>query len=664
MNSLRTLVLCSVSGLALATAATAQDVIHLDPINLSLVQDGRENVEATGGVAISEADIVALQPQNVTELFSRESAVTVAGGGGPARRIYVFGMEQSNLAVTIDGVPQVATSWHHTGSSVFDPAFLKSVEVEAGAAAADAGFAAAAGAVRYETVGARDLLQDGRTVGGRARLAYGSNGQVVSGSLAGFGVYEGFDYFAMISRQDGDDYEDGNGNTILGTRPAAAGALVKLGYEVEEHRVELSYQHDEDKADRTIKMNLGLADDTVLFPMDVSRDTIKLTYTSTAPTAMWDPTVELYASENAYWRPNYATKDQDPATTDRPTNGDMDLNEDQFGGRVQNVFTHELGTVTAGVDFNEHDYAVDAYGDNNDGVRNFSTTQVGTYVQGRFEYNRFDLSAGARFDFQRFDDWNGERFSDNGASYNATIAYQITEGLEVFAGGSRTWLGYVIGDYGYLHARSGAAEDGFYPVDPNFGAGEARNTKVGLNFSRGAFSGGLTYFDTTIEGRPLYDADRLTNDADMKSKGYTLNAAWSYGNGRIGANFTKVDTTYDGDEIAPEGGSFVPVGDTAAIYIDHDLPAYNLTLGGTVEWGGSMSYEEPFIDQDAYTVVNAYAEWRPETLRGATLRLGVDNLFDEAYYERASYAESSARGGIDPIFAPGRSVTLSATMDF
>ncbi|MFV0428736.1 MAG: TonB-dependent receptor domain-containing protein [Arachnia sp.] len=656
MFRFRTLILSSASGLALCSAAAAQETIVLDPIFVTLVEDGQENVEATGGAEITEADIEALQPQNVTELFSRESSVTVAGGGGPARRIHVLGMEQSNLAVSIDGVPQVATSWHHTGSSVFDPAFLKSVEVEAGAAAADSGFAAAAGAVRYTTVSALDLLEPGRTVGGRARLSYGTNGRGVSGSLAGFGQYNGFDYLLMLSGQDGDDYESGDGTTILGTRPAASGALAKLGYQTDEHRIELTYQHDSDKADRTIKMNLGLASDTDLYPMDVTRDVVKLTYTSVAPTATWDPTVEIYYSNNAYWRPDYATGT-------RATNGDMDLDEDQLGGKIQNVFSLAMGSVTTGIDFNQHDYSVDAYGDNMDGVRSFSTSQIGAYMQARLELGRFDLSTGARFDAQRFDDWNGERHDDAGASYNATLSYAITDGLEVFAGASRTWLGYVIGDYAYLHARSGPAADGYYPVG-DFGTGEAENFKVGFNYSNGAFNGGVTYFDTTVNGRPLYGSASLTNDAKMESKGITLNASRSYGAGRVGFTYTAVDTKYDGADSVPDGSSFMPVGDTASIYIDHTLPAYDLTVGATAKWAAGIAYDDPFVDQDSYTVVNTYASWTPPALRGATLRLGVDNLFDETYYERSSYAESSARGGIAPIYAPGRVISVSASMDF
>src|SRR5690606_35347454 len=164
---------------------------------ITVISQGKDNVEATGGTVVTEEDIETLKPADVSELFSRESSVTVSGGGGPSKRIHVLGMEQSNLAVTVDGVPQTATSWHHTGSNVIDPAFLKRVEVEAGAAAADSGFAAAAGAIRYETVGALDLLEDGKDIGARFGLSWGSNGRGVSGSAAGYGRHEGFDWFVM-----------------------------------------------------------------------------------------------------------------------------------------------------------------------------------------------------------------------------------------------------------------------------------------------------------------------------------------------------------------------------------------------------------------------------------------------------------------------------------
>ncbi|MDF3852807.1 TonB-dependent receptor domain-containing protein [Paracoccus sp. P2] len=674
MKLRRILPLAGVSSLALATALYAQDnqnaeTVVLNPI--TLVADGQENVEATGGVSVTPEDIEALQPADVSELFARESSITVSGGGGPAKKVSVFGIEQSLLAVTVDGVPQAQTSWHHTGSNVIDPAFLKSVEVEAGAAAADSGFAAAAGALRYETVGALDLLEAGQNVGGRAALSYGSNGRGFSGSLAGYGRSGGFDWFIMAHGSNGDNYDNGDGKEVLGTEPAARNVLAKLGYEFEGHRIELGLERSRDEADRLIKANMGLAGDEV-HPLKVSRDTVKLTYTSTEPTDMWDPEVSLYFSQYEYWRPNYLTLRRDEngdPTYVSANNGNAIFEEEQFGGKVQNTFTINTGKITAGVDFNQHDYATDNYGagNNNRRYRNFSTSQIGVFAQGRFEFqNGFSLSTGARYDAHRFTDWNGERFSDSGASVNGTLAYRVNDSIEVFAGASRTWLGYVIGDYGYVHARSNA-----FVTDPNLDTGTAKNLKVGANFNGDAWQAGITVFDTKIDGLLSYESSTLLTNRteEYRSKGVTLHGTYDFGNTRIGASFTKADVTGDGDDVLPNNGVyFMPVGETATLWVDHELPAWNTVLGASVEWAGSIDERvtstTTYYKQPSYTVVNAYAEWTPQAYENVAVRLSVDNLFDKNYYERSGYAANDRNGGIEPVWAPGRTITLGTTMKF
>lgn len=668
------ILLTGVSTLALTSAAMAQQAVSADdPIILSpitLIADGQENVEATGGVAITQEDIEDLAPADVSELFSRNSAVTVSGGAGPSKRIHVFGMEQSNLAVSVDGVPQGVTSWHHTGSNVIDPAFLKSVSVEAGAAAADAGFGAAAGAVRYETVGAQDLLTGGRTQGGRVNLSYGDNGRGWSGSLAGYGVYQNFDWFAMVHATNGDNYENGDGDEVPGSEPAAEGLLTKLGYEFDGHRVELAYEHSKDDADRVIKMNMDLANTTDVYPLKVTRNTLSLRYTEVEPTANWDPEALIYVTRNEYWRPNYATGE-------RPVNGDMDLETETVGGTLKNTFTLGSGNLTTGVDWAYNDYRVDNYGDFGRGVWTAETMQVGAFAQARMEFeNGIDLSTGVRFDHQRFTDWDNQRLSDSGVSANATLAYEFAPGYEVFAGGSHTWLGYEIGEFALLHAR----ETSFKTAD-DFEPSEATNFKVGLNANQDSWNGNITYFDTRLKGLGYYNTDGqydtdpatvayLGNDDDYRSRGFTLQGNYTWGSGRVGASFTKAKLTQNGDEVLPQGGTVMPIGDMATLYVDQDIPDYNLRVGATLEWASKLDgdwlreSDIKFEDQSSYTVVNLYGEWRPASYENVVIRLGVDNVFDRNYFERGSYAQRADGAPVYPLYAPGRTVTLGMTMDF
>ena len=654
----------------LHSAAFAQDTSGGAAVlpTLTLIANGAENIEATGGAVVTREDIEALAPADNSELFARESAVSVSGGAGPSKRIHVFGIEQSQLAVTVDGVPQGPTTWHHTGSNVIDPAFLKSVEVEAGAAAADAGFAAGAGAVRYETVGARDLLKDGQSIGGRAAISHGSNGRGAGASLAGFGIRGGFDWFVMAHGQSGENYKAGNGHEMPGTEPAARGGLMKLGYEAEGHRVELAYEHARDEAERVIKMNMDLNGDRTVHPLKVTRDTLSLTYRTTAPTAIWDPELRLYRSSDGYRRPNYAQGDL-AGGADR-INGDMVLERDSFGGVVKNSFVLPQGTVTAGIDFANDDYSVDNYGDHSTAqprLRSFSTMQLGAFAQARVEFDSgFDLSTGLRYDHHRLTDWNGRRLAAEGAGANATLSYRINEAVELFAGASHSWMGFDVGEYGLLHAR-----DAGFATDPGYDPATARTYKLGVNASHENWRAGLTFFDIRLDGLAEYDTEAgyLTNADEGRSRGFTLNGAYDWGTGRIGATYTKADVTVDGDAALPSGGTFMPVGDLATIYVDQALPAHDLRIGGTVEWAGKLSdaamTAAGFADHGSYAVVNAHAEWAPAQMKGAAIRLGVDNLLDRAYYERTSYvARRVGTREIDPALAPGRTVTLGLRMDF
>mgnify|MGYP002714490463 FL=1 len=574
-----------------------------------------------------------------------------------------FPVNRERHRVSVDGVPQGPTSWHHTGSNVIDPAFLKSVEVEAGAAAADAGFGAAAGAVRYETVGARDLLTDGRTQGGRAALSWGTNGRGVSGSLAGYGLYEGFDWFAMIHGTDGKNYEAGNGLEMDGTEPALRGGLVKLGYEQDGRRVELAYDHTEDDGDRTIKMNMDLYGeglDRGVYPLKVTRDTLSLKYSSTAPTDAWDPEAMLFVSSNKYERPDYLVGG---------TNGDMNLKNRSIGGKLQNTYTLGQGKITAGVDWAYDDYDIDNYGDTDRRYWTMDTMQIGAFVQGRFEFdNGIDLSTGLRLDHHRYTDFNGNRHSDTGASVNGTVSYEFAEGFEVFAGASHTWLGYTFGEYALLHARS----SDLYVAD-DYETSSARNIKLGLNADRGNWSGNLTFFDTRLKdmGELVFPEDEsapyLGNVEEYRSKGFTLQGAYSWGSGRVGGSFTKADVTQGGEDRLPNGGTAVPVGQVATLYVDQEIAQYNAKVGATVEWANKLSgdylTEAGFSDAPSYTVLNLYGEWRPQNYENVVVHLGIDNVFDRTYSERSSYVQFDARG-VQPLYAPGRTVTLGLTMDF
>lgn len=56
-----------------------------------------------------------------------------------SQKVYVHGIEETSLAVTMDGGRQNNKVFHHNGTNLIDPGLLKAVSVDAGVAPADAG---------------------------------------------------------------------------------------------------------------------------------------------------------------------------------------------------------------------------------------------------------------------------------------------------------------------------------------------------------------------------------------------------------------------------------------------------------------------------------------------------------------------------------------------
>jgi hemoglobin/transferrin/lactoferrin receptor protein len=656
--------------LSSAFAQTAAEH-HLQQV--TVIENGEELIEATGGSVVTPQDLALLQPRNIGDIFQREAGVTVSGGSQVAQRVHVLGFEQSQLNVTIDGARQPGTVWHHAGNLSIDPSFLQRVEVEAGAAAADAGFASAVGAVRYETVNGRDLLRKGQSVGGRVKLGYGSNGQGFSSNLAAYGQSGAVDWLVMGSRQNGSNYEDGLGRDTLGTAPKATGTLAKLGLQLPEgHRIDLSMEYNRDKANRALRMNMdevrGKTQATAL--LDLKRNTITATYTTTQPTAQWDPEVRVWHNDVKFYRPDY----------DAGNNGDFQADNTAYGFKAQNTFKLGQGKLTAGVDGSRTQLALDTYQlastasslKTRLGIQE-REDQLGLYAQWRTNWaSGLSLSTGARYDWSDFHGQDGNTHSDSGFSGNATLSYLLNENMEAYVAASRTFLGYQWSQTGLYHARD-------YVTADNFKTARSVNKKIGVNFFGDQWKAGIGYFDTKLMDRSELASGanlglggrglRRNHADDLRSRGWLINAAYQFKHTQVGMNATlaKVSQGQAADALLPEGGDAMPVGNTLALYIDHSIPAWNTQLGASVQVAQKESFSDKalasgFTEQGTYAVANVYAQWQPQGSDQLTLRLGIDNLFDRAYYTRSTYPLTPGR--VTPIMAAGRTISVSGTWKF
>lgn len=638
---------------ALPAVAAAQDAaagaaVELRPISIEAARPAPVEPIRLGAEALERE-----QPQTLRDLFADQPAVSVSGGSAAAQKLYVHGVSQNKLNVTIDGAGQRNNVWHHNGNLFLDPGLLKSVEVNPGVAPADAGFGALGGTVAFETKDAADLLAPGRTVGGHVTTSYDTNPGTVRGTVAGYGMAQGFDVLGLVTREQGDHYENGKGGEEKGTGSDLVDVLAKVGYTSPEgHRLKVSGEYLNDDTVRRLRPNMGFVS-ADLNRNDLTRTTFTAQYTTTAPTDLFDPEVLLTYNLYDLKRPNESGY--------RRPSGAFNSQVESIGGKIQNTFAIPMGSLTVGTDFSHDDITVERFHFTTDVSEEI--TQAGLFAQATVEpVDRLSLSAGLRGDVQSYESVDGQTFDNGGLSPNVSAEYGVTEWLSVFGGYSYVWGGLEPSETALFHAQNYTYAGDLEPTT-------AHNMRVGLRTDWQGFGVEAAYFRTLM--RDVMDWNYTTttriNGDELESRGVDLAVSYTTDTAGISAKYTHTDITY-GDRIALPGdyNMGTAVGDVVTLSGFYTIEPADLTVGGSAEHAFSFADADlaanGYENLESYTVVDLFAEWTPDPLAPwLTLRAEANNVFDAAYVSRASYGQTSR---VTPVYEPGRSFLLSSTVRF
>lgn len=652
--AVRSAILASVSAITLvATAAFAEDVVELDTIVVK--DDAAEQFQSLEtSVEISRETIEEFQPVDLKQLFQVTPSVTTAGGSPASQKFYVHGIDQSKLSVTVDGTRQKNNVWHHNGNLGINPMFLKSVEINDGVAPADGGPGALGGSVAFETVDAVDLLKEGQKMGALVSFGYDTNSMTLTGTGSAYGVVDGFEYVAALTRAEGQDYDDGSGNTELGTAADLWNGLGKLAYQSQEgHRFEFSGEYFRDDGYRRLRTNMGLV--SADFNDNLyERLTTTFRYTLEGADGHFDPEVLLYYNRNKLERPS------EPQYT--RASGDFNSDLQSIGGHIQNRFHFGMGMVTAGVDFYHDHVDIERFWFPDDADE--TITNVGGYVQARLSpFEELNISTGLRADFQSYRSVDDQTFDNFGLSPNINVGVELIEGLTANAG-----YAYVFG--GIEQAEAALFHAGDYTYAHDLDPTAAHNAKIGLTYRYNGLSlaGDLFYINMSNPVAYNFATRTRINGDDLISQGVDLSARYDWANAYVFAAYTHTDVKY-GDRIAlsSDYNNAVPVGDLFSLGAGYTFQEWDLTIGANAEIALEYSnsdladngYEDPL---PGYEVVNIFAEWAPQYgMTDFKLRGEVNNLFDETYYSRGTF---SATSRVIPVNSPGRSFMLTASAKF
>lgn len=639
---------------------------HLSPIVTGSVEDGSTTLQqvTVEGESVGEGDVAELNissedlerknPSNLQDVFREEPSVKVGSSIPMSQKVYVHGIEETNLAVSIDGSRQNNKVFHHNATTLIDPTLLTAVSVDEGVAPADAGPGALAGSIAYQTKGARDFL-DGDGFGGFVSSTYNSNGGVFGTGISAYGIHDGFEYLGYFNFGKGGEFSDGHGDEVPGTRTNFLSGIGKVAYEFESgDRIELSHETVKDEAPRPFRANMsstggGRPWEPVVRDYRLNRNNTIFTYTDSTPEGWWDPKLVLAYGVSEVGTTVYLPPGSVPETY--PVAGTTAT----FNGKFENRFNFDIGTVTAGVDFyNDRAELDDLYEPAVEKAQN-----VGAYVQARLEpFERTRLSFGGRADQQWFTGTTGREWDNAGLSGNISGEYDlIADFLTAKAGYSHVWAGIPLAENFIMNPA--------WTYLPEPEPTTADNYTVGLAATYNGFILEGSVFRTEMENARAARYGYAYAARHVESEGYSIAAGYEWTDGFIRVKYANIDTLIDGIPADSDTGTYLttPVGEIITISAAHTFADWGLTVGGDVEF--APKYDKvpagstPF---KAYEVVNAYLEYKPPSHKNLTLRADVKNLFNEVYSDRATYGQEF--GVVKPLYQPGRSFVLSLRATF
>lgn len=634
-----------------SAAVAADGATVLDPISAF----GAGPLGA-GEIVISSEDLKRKNPANIADVFSGEPGISVGSSLPMSQKVYVHGIEETSLAVTMDGGRQNNKVFHHNGTNLIDPGLLKAVNVDAGVAPADAGPGALAGAIAYETIDARDLL-DGDGFGGFVTSSYNFNSDTVTAGISAYGMRDGLEFLGYFNFGNGNDFTAGNGQDVEGTSTDVLSGLGKLAYEFDSgDRFEISHDRIRDDAPRPFRANIGFIDGRPPWEPRVrdymlDRQNTVFTYTDSTPEGWWDPTLML-----AYSRTEVEIPIILPPRLNIPPYPATGTTS-SFNGKFENKFSFDMGNVIAGVDFYDDKADLDDMFDaSTEKARN-----VGIYAQARLEpWERTRLSFGARGDTQQFTGTTGEEWNNSGLSGNVSGEYDLIEDLlTAKAGYSHVWAGIPL------------AENFIMNPNWNYGSGPkpvtADNYILGLEANYNDFTVEGSVFQTDIDDArtPRYAVTRGIEAHDVRSRGFEIGAGYSWGDGFFKVKYANIDVEIDGKPADSDLGTYLaaPAGQIITLQAVHTLTDWGVTFGADAEI--ALDYDDvadgskPF---EGYQVFNAFVEYVPPERPNLSLRAELKNIFDETYSDRATYGQEF--GTVTPLYEPGRSFILTAKATF
>lgn len=600
------------------------------------------------------------QANDLSDIFRHIPSVSVGGSLGIAQKVYIRGMEDTLLNVTVDGAPQTGTLFHHIGRVSIEPELLQKVEVQSGAGEATSGPGAIGGAIRFKTKDASDLLAGGEQLGARVKGAWFSNdGKKGSASVYGR-LGEDWGVIGSFVQVERENMQDGGGNEILASAADQSLAFFKVSGDIADNqKLTVSYEQREESGELGRRPNWFVLEGDPLYPMEAERETLVANYSADLSDAV-NLEVTVYDTNS-----------------DMVQDGPWGLyggNTRSLGFDIRNTSHFGQHQFTYGVERRNEKVVAGSRVAGSSGTISESGEVLGVYVQDHWQVTApLLVSFGVRYDAYDLEqnNFDGE-FSSDDVSPNVGLSYALNDAWTLSAGHAQAVRGKEIGDSFTLDSTF---------IDPALKAESVANNELALEYNADSLALKAALYQSTIDD-VIYDEDGFENIGELESDGFELSAAYTIDSWYLSAAYSHNDSTLNGNDI--EGYEYNGLGntrgDTFTVAVDYALSdqldlGWNFThvqdlndievLHRSVELGWIDSVQT--VDKPGYQVHDIYLRWQPLQDDSLAVNFAVQNLFDEHYRDHSSVADYTDIPGweiVSGLYEAGRDVRLSVDYRF
>lgn len=665
LSTLTVSILCALSSMVYADTTNQTDEEDNKLSDTVTVVATNTDQDDQFQTVINRDDIVQNKPETISDLFRNQSSVFVGGGSRQAQRIYVRGIEATNLNVTIDGAKQGRNLFQHRGNTPgIDPYLLKAVNITT-LPSSDQGSGALGGSIQYETVDAQDLLKKGEHFGGRLKSSYGSVNDSKNGAVTLYGISgEHLGIVVHINADNSQNYTSGDGTEIKGSGGKDREYYVKVsGLDMVNNDVSLTIEQNVNRGFYRFRAGDTAYDpDAVLNYQVLRRNTYTLNHRY-----LPDSTGLIDLKDSVYY-----TK----TSLDNQTSS-VQLESEVFGGSIANISSFTLFDTD-----HKFSYGFDYYDETGQYVSSGTqvgndnqATNLGLYVQERMTWGPVLFSVGTRFDHFNTD-YGTSSFSDSEFSPSAGLDYELIDGLHAFYGYGEAIRSTGVIPLQWLAMVSGTptfnAQSGKNSYNQSFKPESSTRNEYGINYEQHELWSVFDYanvkftvFDTEINNliQPIggIQGQAVTgfyNDDPVISKGYEAQINLTYLNIDTRLSFTHSDTVdQDGNIIvvtrrvaAATGNSYIW---NTQWHSDNDM----FRLSYVLKYVDSLRTGN--VNRDGYAVHDINAVLVPSIVDGLTLSLNVINVFDKNYAEQTTIGENGTA-----VYEAGRDIRLGIEYEF